>query len=73
MQDDRDFANRFVRDLPTPNVEMYWESGGTKNTWGHLGVPFQPAWMLLDRFGQKLISAKTGSIDESEVLETISA
>ena len=49
---------------------MLWEEGGS-SSWRALGVRGQPAWMLLDQYGQKLIDVRFGGIDESRVLQAI--
>ena len=50
---------------------MLWEEGGS-SSWRALGVTGQPAWMLLDQYGQVLISRQFGSINETSVLAAIS-
>lgn len=49
--------------------DMFWDDGF--DSWNAFGVRGQPAWMLLDEFGQELIEPRFGAIDEDMVLETV--
>ena len=49
---------------------MLWDS--TFQSWNQLGITGQPAWMLMNRYGQILEQGR-GGIPESRVLEAIGA
>lgn len=49
---------------------MLWDTGF--QSWNQLGITGQPAWMLLNRFGQ-IIDEGRGGIPESRLLEEIGA
>ena len=56
----------------THTPDMLWEDGSSRS-WNALGVTGQPAWMLLDQYGQVLIDSKFGAPDEDDILEAIGA
>ena len=68
-QDDLDYAENFVQSTGT-TFTMLWDS--TFQSWNQLGITGQPAWMLMNRYGQILEQGR-GGIPESRVLEKIGA
>lgn len=49
---------------------MLWDKTG--KSWAQLGVPGQPAWMLLDKTGT-IVAASAGEIPYSAVLDEVAA
>ena len=49
---------------------MLWDP--TFQSWNHLGITGQPAWMLLNRYGQ-FIDQGRGDIPHDRVLDAIAA
>lgn len=49
--------------------EMFWDDDFS--SWMAFRVNSQPAWMMLDEFGQELIGPRGGAVDEDLVLEAL--
>ena len=67
-QDDLARAKVFVTRTKVKSFPMYWDKTG--QSWSKLGVPAQPAWILIGKDGT-LLGAELGSIPYDEVLKAI--
>jgi hypothetical protein len=67
-QDDLGSAKGFVSRTKVKSFPMYWDKTG--RSWALLGVPAQPAWILVSKDG-KVLSSQLGSIPYKDVLKAI--
>jgi hypothetical protein len=68
-QDSFEMAQDFVAEYGTTSFPMLWDP--TFDSWAHLGVAGQPAWVLMSPDGT-LVQGSYGPIDESFVLDYVS-
>ena len=66
-QDDLDYAEDFVQSTGT-TFTMLWDP--TFQSWNQLGITGQPAWMLLNRYGQ-IIDQGRGDIPDDRLPNAI--
>jgi thiol-disulfide isomerase/thioredoxin len=67
-QDDAKQAVAFRTRHKLKVTKMVWDSTGT--SWEKLGIPGQPAWLLMDKAG-KTLAADTGGIPYEDVLKSL--
>jgi hypothetical protein len=61
-------AKTFISRTKLKSFPMLWDKTGM--SWAKLGVPAQPAWMLIAADG-KVLNGRLGSIPYKDVLKTI--
>ncbi len=64
-QDNLAYAKKFYARVKFTATHMLWDKSG--KSWSDLGVPGQPAWLLLNRAGE-IVASDTGSIPYDDVL-----
>ena len=67
-QSSLDLAKKFITRTKVKSFPMYWDKSGT--SWAKLGVPAQPAWMLIAP-GGRILNSQLGSIPYTDVLKAI--
>ena len=67
-QDSLSDAKKFINRTKVKSFPMYWDKTGT--SWAKLGVPSQPAWLLISRTG-KVLAGELGSIPYDDVLKAV--
>lgn len=67
-QDDLKRAKTFISRTKVKSFPMYWDKTG--KSWTLLGVPAQPAWILISKDG-KVLNGELGSIPYEDVLKAI--
>ena len=67
-QDDFKYAQRFRSRTKVSTVRLLWDKTG--KSWSKLGVPAQPAWMLIAADGT-VLGTDLGAIPYDEILTEI--
>ena len=67
-QDNLAQAKKFITRTKVKSFPMLWDKTGS--SWAKLGVPAQPAWMLIARNGE-ILASELGEIPYDEVLAAI--
>ena len=67
-QDDLGQAKSFLARHKISAMKLLWDKTG--KSWTELGIPAQPAWLLLDKAG-KTIASDTGAIPYEDVLKSL--